>query len=60
MPSLTLEMSQKTAKKTVFEQIFKHYLNFEPFPLLIYTLNSNFDHATSVFLIEVWLAKISF
>ena len=30
MPSLTLELSQKTPKNYVFEQIFKHSLNFEP------------------------------
>ena len=30
MPSLTLELSQKTKKKYVFEQIFKHFFNFEP------------------------------
>ena len=39
---LTLEMSQKTK----IEQIFKHFLNFEPLPPLIAGLNSKFDYAT--------------
>ena len=47
-------------KKLCFEQIFKHSLNFGPFPSLISGLNSKFDYATYVFLIEVWLAKILF
>ena len=60
MSSLTLELSQKTPKDYVFEQIFKHFLNFEPLPPLISGLNSKFDYAPYVFLIEDWLAKISF
>ena len=47
MPSLTLELSQKT-KKICFEQIFKHSLNFKPVPPLISGLNSKFDYATFV------------
>ena len=46
MPSLTLELSQKTPKNYVFEQIFKHSRNFEPLPPLISGLNSKFDYAT--------------
>ena len=45
MPSLTLELSQKTPKNYGFEQFFKHSLNFEPLPPLISELNSKFDHA---------------
>ena len=60
MPSLTLELNQKI-KLNVFEQIFKHSLNFEPLPPLISGLNSKFDYATLCVLNhEVWLAKISF
>ena len=44
--SLTLELSQKTLKNYVFEQIFKHFLNFEPLPPLISGLNSKFDYVT--------------
>ena len=46
MPSLTLELSQKTPKNYVSGQIFKHSLNFEPLPPLISGLNSKFDYAT--------------
>ena len=46
MPSLILELSQKTPKNYVFEQIFKHSFNFESLPPLISGLNSNFDYAT--------------
>ena len=36
IPSMTLELSQKTKKNTVFEQIFKHSLNLNlPFPLFL-------------------------
>ena len=44
--SLTLELSRKTSKNYVFEQIFKHSLNFEPLFPLISGLNSKFDYAT--------------
>ena len=47
IPSLTLELSQKTPKNYVFKQIFNHSLNFEPSPPLISGLNSKFDYATS-------------
>ena len=46
MPSLTLELSQKTPEIYVFGQIFKHSLNFEPLCPLIYWLNCKFDCAT--------------
>ena len=46
MPFLTLELSPKTPKNYVFEQIFKHSLNFELLPPLISRLNSKFDYAT--------------
>ena len=44
--SLTLELSQETPKTYVCEQIFKHFLNFEPLPPLTSGLNSKFDYAT--------------
>ena len=46
MPSLTLYLSQKTPENYVFEQIFKHFLNFGPLPPLISGLNSKFCYAT--------------
>ena len=45
-PNLLFELSQKTPKNYVCEQIFKHFLNFEPLPPLISGLNSKFDYAT--------------
>ena len=35
----------ETPKRYVFEQFFKHSLNFEPLPPLISGLNSKFDYA---------------
>ena len=46
MPALTPELSHKTKKNYVFEQIFKHSLNFEPLYPLISGLNSKFDYVT--------------
>ena len=43
---LTPELSQRTPRNYVFEQIFKHSLNFEPPPPLISGLNCEFDYAT--------------
>ena len=57
MPSLTLEFSQKTPKNYVFEQIFKHSLNFEPLSPLISGLVTNLITPAYVFLIEVSLAN---
>ena len=45
MPSMTLELSQKTQKNYVFEEIFKHSRKFEPLPPLISGLKSKFDYA---------------
>ena len=53
MPSLTPELSQKTKKNYVFEQIFKLSFKFEPLPPLISELNSKFDYVPYVLLIEV-------
>ena len=36
----------ENSKKYVFEQIFKHFLNFEPLLHLISGLNSKFDYFT--------------
>ena len=46
IPSLIRELNQKTPKNYVFEQIFQHFLNFEPLPPLISGLNSKFDYTT--------------
>ena len=51
---------ENSKKNYVFQHIFKHSLNFEPLPPLIYGLNSKFDYATLCVLIWSLLAKISF
>ena len=55
MPPLILELSQKTPKRYVLEQFFKHSLNFEPLTLLqISGLNSKFDYATLCATLIAW------
>ena len=50
MPSLTVELSQKTKTNYVFEQTFKHSLKFEPLLPLFSGLNSKFDFVTTYIL----------
>ena len=37
----------ENSKSYVFEQIFKHFVTFEPLPPLISGLNSKFNYATT-------------
>ena len=53
MPSLTLELSQKTPKNYVFEKFFKHSLDFGPLLPLISALNSKFDNVLNWSLVNL-------
>ena len=56
IPSLTLDLSQKIPKnyvfEHVFEQIFKHFRDFEPLPPLISGLIPNLITPPYVFLMK--------
>ena len=45
-PLFDSRIEPENSKNYVFEQIFKHFLNFEPLLPLISGINSRFDYAT--------------